>query len=39
MTALCGVPAVATIFAGAPEVLVRLKPAAVTTPATLAVTV
>src|SRR5690242_14166771 len=37
--ALCGVPAVAVIFAGAPAMLVRLKLAAVARPATLAVTV
>jgi hypothetical protein len=36
---LCGVPLVAVIEAGAPTVFVRLKLAAVDTPATVAVTV
>ena len=39
ITALCGVPAVAVIEAGAPAVLVKEKFAGVVTPATAAVTV
>ena len=39
IAALCGVPAVAVMFAAAPAVLVRLKLAVVAKPATLAVTV
>jgi len=39
MVALCGVPPLAFTLAAAPALLVRLKLAAVATPATLAVTV
>jgi hypothetical protein len=39
IVALCGVPLVAVIDAGAPTVFVRLKLAGVDTPATVAVTV
>ena len=37
--ALCGVPAVAVMFAGGPAVLVRLKLVVIARPGTLAVTV
>jgi hypothetical protein len=39
IAALCGVPAVVTIVAGAPAVFVKLKLAGFTNPVTLAVTV
>jgi hypothetical protein len=39
VVAVCGVPAVAVMLAGAPTLLVKLKLAGVATPATLAVTV
>ena len=39
MLALCGVPALAIMLAGAPTLLVKLKLADVATPDTLAVTV
>jgi hypothetical protein len=39
MTALCGVPAVVTMLAAGPAVLVKLKLAGFATPVTFAVTV